>query len=453
MKIVQHVEEMINPDILSAGSRIYVSGNAATPQALLNRVAYDSAIRHIELFSVLLLGDIEDLFSEETCSRVTHRIIFNGPHSRKAVNNGWAKYQLMHLSDIPRQFRDYIPLDAVMVSVSGPDSGGNFSLGCTVEGMMGAIESVKKNGGVVLAERNAKMPFVLGTFLHKDDIDYLYDCEYDLPLSPVPEPDHRARRIARIIAEKYITDGATLQYGIGEVPEAVTDAILEKKVKDLGIHTELFADAMRKLVEKRIVTNRFTFTRSNFSIASIFLSGSKAGYDWLGVNSAVQSRPSDYTNNIINIARQPKMIAINSAIGVDLHANIWADSMEARSIYSGVGGQADFIRGAYLSEGGAPIIALKSTTRSGVSKIVHSCPAGITTTGIPADPVIIVTEHGAFDPKGLSMSEHAVGIAYLAQPDIRDDLLKFIFDTSAFHKPREALKSGWPKGFTPYEKI
>ena len=317
--------------------------------------------------------------------------------------------------------------------------------------MLAAIQSARENNGVIIAERNARMPFILGTTIPAAFIDYLVDSDYDLPVSPVKKPDQKAKDIATLIAHLYIKDGCTLQYGIGEVPEAVTQAIIDKGVKDLGIRTELFADAMRILVEKGIVTNRFLNNR--FSIATIFLSGVRGGYNWMEYNSSIQSRPSDRTNNIINIARCPDMIAINSAMGVDLHGNIWADSLDARKIYSGVGGQADFLRGAYLSEGGVPIIAMKSTASRGESKIVDKCPEGITTTAIPADPVIIVTEQGAFDPRGLSITEHAMGIAYLAEPEIRECLLKHIYDSGQFHRPTMNLTCGIPKGFYPLSRI
>jgi len=270
------------------------------------------------------------------------------------------------------------------------------------------------------------MPFVLGTTIHESEIDYMLDTDYALPISPVHQPDEMSRRIGRLLTDRYISDGTTLQYGIGEVPEAVTDAIIDKGVKDIGIYTELFADAMRKLIDEGVVTNRYLDV--NFSIASIFLAADKEGYEWLHYNSSVQSRPCDFTNSILNIAKQPKMVAINSAIGVDLHGNIWADSLQGRQVYSGIGGQADFLRGSYLSEGGHAIIAMKSTTAKGISKIMDMCPEGITTTAIAADPVIIVTENGAFDPRGLNIAEHAIGIAHLAEPATRDKLLKRIFD-------------------------
>ncbi|MEZ5197912.1 MAG: acetyl-CoA hydrolase/transferase C-terminal domain-containing protein [Bacteroidales bacterium] len=224
-----------------------------------------------------------------------------------------------------------------------------------------------------------------------------------------------------------------------------------KRVKDIGIYTELFADAMRKLVDKGVVTNRYL--EVNFSIASIFLAADKQGYDWLDFNSSVQSRPCNFTNSISNIAKQHKMVAINSAIGVDLHGNIWADSLKGRQVYSGIGGQADFLRGSYLSEDGYAIIAMKSTTASGISKIVDMCPEGITTTAIAADPVIIVTENGAFDPRGLNIAEHAVGIAHLAEEETREKLLRQIYNSPEFHKPKQALKGKAPKGFISYSAI
>ncbi|MCK4569554.1 MAG: acetyl-CoA hydrolase/transferase family protein [Bacteroidales bacterium] len=451
MKKVKKVEEIINSRLIKPGSIIYTAGNAATPQVLLKQLASDSYIREVEMLSILLLGDIADLFSEEACKRITHRIIFNGEHSREAMNTGRATYQLMHLSDVPRQLKHNIKPDIVLLQLSGPDNGGNYSFGTTVEGAKAAVDSARARGGLIIAECNAKMPFVLGTTLHSSEIDYLLDVDYELPVSPVHEPDERANKIGRLIAELFIKDGSTLQYGIGEVPEAVTTAIINKGVKDLGIYTELFSNAMLTLVDKGIANNRFL--RNNFAISTIFLSGDSEGYQWLHFNSSIQSRPSDQTNNVMYISAQPKMTAINSAMGVDLHGNIWADSLDARKIYSGIGGQADFLRGSYLSEGGVPIIAMKSTTDTGFHKIMNKCPEGITTTAIAADPIVIVTEHGAFNPRGLNISEHAIGIAHLAAPEQRNNLLKTIYESKAFHKPRQALKDVSPKGFMAYNKV
>ncbi|MCK5765330.1 MAG: acetyl-CoA hydrolase/transferase family protein [Bacteroidales bacterium] len=451
MKKVNKVEDIINSRLIKPGAIIYTAGNAATPQVLLKQLSADSSIKDVEMLSILLLGDIAELFSGQACKRITHRIIFNGEHSREAVNTGRATYQLMHLSDIPRQLKQNIKPDVVLLQVSGPDNGGNYSFGTTVEGVKAAVDSARARGGLVIAECNKKMPFVLGTSMHSSEIDYLLEVDYDLPVSPVHEPDERANKIGKMIAELFIKDGSTLQYGIGEVPEAVTTAIIGKGVKDLGIYTELFSDAMRTLVDKGIVNNRFL--RNNFAVSTIFLSGEKEGYQWLHFNSSVQSRPSNQTNNMMYISAQPKMTAINSAMGVDLHGNIWADSLDARKIYSGIGGQVDFLRGSYLSEGGTPIIAMKSTTDKGYHKILDKCPEGITTTAIAADPIVIVTEYGAFNPGGLNISEHAIGIAHLAAPEQRDHLLKTIYESKAFHKPRQALKEVSPKGFVAYEMV
>ena len=447
MKTANSVDQVINPSTIPQGSRIYAAGNSATPNILLNRLAENEAISGVELLGALLMGDLENLFSEKTCERITHRIIFNGPQSRTALNSGRAMYQLMHLSDIPRQLQKYIQPDVVLLTVSGPDNGGNYSLGTAVEGIPAAISSAKSRGGLVIAERNARMPFVLGSTIKEDMIDYLLDTDYDLPVHPAIGADEKAEKIGRIIAEHYIHDGCTLQYGIGEVPEAVTQAVLDKGVRELGIHTELFATAMRKLVQSGAVTNRYN--QRPFSISSLFLAENREGYEWLDYNSSIQSRPCNVTNSTMNIAKRPNMVAVNSAIGVDLHGNIWADSLNATKIFSGIGGQSDFLRGANLSPGGVPIIAMKSATASGVPKILEKSPEGITSTAIAADPVVIVTEQGAFDPRGLSICEHAVGIAHLAEPHTREELLRHIYETDKFHKPRQALSDKLPKGFIP----
>jgi len=451
MKIVEHIEDAVNAKNIPSAAVIYTGGNAATPQVLLQQLAKNDSIKNVTLLSVLLLGEIQELFTKKTCERIEHRIIFNGPHSRKAMNTGKASYQMLHLSDIPRQMRRYVKPNIVFLSVAGPDNGGNFSYGTSIEGCMAAVDSAKTQGGVVIAERNVKMPFVMGTTIHESEIDFLVDTDYPIPVSPVNKVDDRAKLIADIIAQLYVDDGSTLQFGIGEIPEAVTDAIIQKGVKNLGIHTELFADAMRILVEKGVVTNHYLdFT---FSVATVFLSNSASGYEWFNYNSSIQGRPSNFTNYIPTIALLPKMVSINSGIGTDLHGNIWADSLNSTMIYSGIGGQADFIRGSYLSKGGVPIIAMKSTTSDGRSKIMLRSPKGITTTAIAADPVVIVTEYGAFDPRGLNIAEHAVAIAHLAAPKYREKLLKHIYDSKEYYRPQKIIGNRPPKGFIPYDAV
>jgi len=454
MHVIHHPEEAICAAHLPPGTGIYAAGNAATPQVLLRQLAQATEIRDVDLYSVLPLGDdLEDLFSEDRCRSLTHRVIFNSHLTREAVNRGRAKYLPWHLSEISRHLSRPGGPSVVLATVSGPDKGGNYSLGTTVEAVWGAIQAAKQRGGIVIAERNAQMPFVLGTTIPGSTIDYLLETDYPLPRSPVHSPDETARRIGEIIAALYIRDGSgsepgsTLQYGIGEVPDAVTEAILARGYRDLGIHTELFSDAMIRLVQQGAVTNRWQGL--GFSVSSIFLSGTPEGYAWLDYNSSVQSRPCEYTNSVFRIAEQPRMVAVNSAIGVDIQGNIWADSLDARKIYSGVGGQSDFIRGAQHSEDGVAIIAMKSTTSGGLPKVVERCPAGITTTAIPADQVILVTEYGAFDPRGRSLGERGVGIAHLAPPVQREHLLQVIANDPAFHWRDRTPHRGVP-GFTPY---
>ncbi|MFC2076145.1 acetyl-CoA hydrolase/transferase family protein [candidate division KSB1 bacterium] len=458
MKRVESAADAVNPSVIPPGSRIYVGGNAATPQTLLNQLASDTDIKDVDLYSVLLLGEetiMRKLFSAAACKRITHRVIFNSAHTRDAVNSGRAKYQLWHLSEIPRNLRNHVKPNMVFVQVAGPDHGGNYSLGVTVEAVLAAIETAKDIGGTVIAEHNKRMPFVLGTTIPENVIDYMVEADYELPSSPVDPPDQKADRIGRLITELYINDGATLQFGIGEVPDAVTNTLLDKKPKDLGVHSELFSDGMRKLVEAGIVTNKIDKKEGErFSVATVFLSPTPEGYRWLHYNSSVQSRPCDYTNSILTIARQPNMVSLNSAIGIDLHGNIWADSLQARQIYSGVGGQSDFIRGVQYSEDGVAIIALKAGTEDGIAKIVDKHPEGITLTATAADPVIVVSEHGAINLRGLSIGERAVGISYLADPEQRERLLKQVYDNPAFHKPKSFLLDGkYPRRFIPYKEL
>ena len=456
MRSIEHAAEVINPSVLKPKSVIYTAGNAATPQTLLQQLAEDLSIQQVALYSILPLGErISGLFSQERCKGLTHRVLFNSHLSRAAVNKGWAKYHPMHLSEIPKYALQSEGPDVVLLSVAGPDNGGNFSLGPAVEAIPAAIEATKSKGGLVIAERNRKMPFVIGSTIPTESIDYLIDSDYPLPVSPVREADEKALKIGEIIASLYIKDGSgrqpgsTLQYGIGEVPDAVTSAILQRGIRDLSVHTELFASGMRRLLEHGAVSNRWK-QRERYSVSTFYLAENQAGYDWLDFNSSVQLKPCEYTNSVFTIAQNPNMVAINSAIGVDLHSNIWADSLDARKIYSGVGGQSDFIRGAQYSPGGIAIIALKSETNSGKPKILDRCPAGITTTAIPADNVILVTEHGAFDPRNLSLTEHAVGIAHLAAPEQREKLLKTIYDDPFFHNPERSEKRH-ARGFVPYE--
>ena len=218
MKTINHVSEAVNSTVIKPGSVIYTGGNAATPQILLKQIIKDSTIIDVELISALLLGDVEELFHETTCGRIKHRIIFSGPYSRNALNKGLATYQVMHLSNVPYQVKNYLKPNIVFLTVSGPDKGGNYSLGTTVEGILAAIQHAKASGGIVIAEKNRQMPFILGTTISESEIDFLIETDYELPVIPYHHPDETANKIGRLITGLYISNGSTLQFGIGTVP-------------------------------------------------------------------------------------------------------------------------------------------------------------------------------------------------------------------------------------------
>ena len=212
MKIVKNAKDIINSTYIKQGSVIYTAGNAAAPQTLLKQLARDPYIYNIELLSVLLLGDVEELFTEMACQKIKHRIIFSGPYSREPLNKGMATYQLMHLSDIPKQVIKYIKPNICMFTVSGPDNGGNYSYGTTVEGVQSAVHAIRENGGIIIVERNKQMPFVLGTTIHESEIDFMLDTDYSLPVSPVHKPDAVARRIFAMVSWPGASTITTMSY-------------------------------------------------------------------------------------------------------------------------------------------------------------------------------------------------------------------------------------------------
>lgn len=446
-------------------AEIYFSGNAATPKFLLEKLVEITQSGELpkdfaNIYGVLPLmnkGDlVNELFLPPVTSSIRPNMFFPGPLVREAINSGRAYYQNKHLSDIADNLINSIRPNVVLLTVNGPDNGGNYSLGTTVEGVLAAVHYAHENGGVVIAEMNHNMPKINGSTIPEKMINFLIESNNPLPISPVKSPDERAKKIGEIIAALYIHNNSCIQYGIGEVPEAVSDAILLKGVKELGIHTELFADAMIRLHQAGIVTNEHKKFDIGISTSSIFLAKDKKGYEWLGDNACVQSKPSEYTNNILIIAQQPNMVSINGAIAVDLNGAVCADMARNRYIINGTGGWVNFNTGAYLSDGGTPIVALKSTTlRRGeeISKIVDSLESGINHTGRSVDPFVIVTEHGAVDKKYLSHGQFALAIAYLAGPtEYRENLLRIIYDSkSPFTHPSKPLKDNeYPKGFIPY---
>jgi acyl-CoA hydrolase len=349
-------------------------------------------------------------------SHFRHRALFVGPNARAAVNDGRADYVPVFLSDVPQLFESgALPLDAVLVNATPPDAHGFCSLGVSVEAMHAAIRAAS----TVIVQLNKAMPRTLGeSFIHVDDIDLAVEVDvapYEHPNGPIGEVE---RRIGQYVAE-LIPNGATIQLGIGAIPAATALALMDHR--DLGVHTEMFTDAVVDLVEAGVVTGARK-ERNRGKIVTAFLMGTRRLYDFVDNNPMVEMRSVDFTNDTHVIRSFTGMTAINSAIEVDLTGQVVADSI-GRRIYSGVGGQMDFMRGAALAPEGRAIIALPSTAAHGtVSRIapVIAASAGVVTTR--AHVRTVVTEYGVAELFGRSLRERAAALIGIAHPDHRDRL-------------------------------
>jgi acyl-CoA hydrolase len=352
----------------------------------------------------------------EMASHFRHRSLFIGPNARAAIAEGRADYVPVFLSDVPRLFASgALPLDAVLVNATPPDEHGFCSLGTSVEAMHAAIRAAR----LVIVQFNRAMPRTLGdSFIHVNEIDL--GVEVDVPPyeRPVGEIGDIERRIGAHIAE-LIPDGATLQLGIGAIPAAT--ALFLRDKRDLGIHTEMFTDSVVDLVEAGAITGAAK-ERNRGKIVTAFMMGSERLYRFIDDNPMVEMRPVDFTNDTHVIRSFSKMVAINSAIEVDLTGQVVADSIGHR-MYSGVGGQMDFIRGAALATDGRAIIALPSTAAGGaVSRITGTLRPGAGVVTTRAHVRTIVTEYGVAELFGKSLYERAEALIAIAHPDFRDDL-------------------------------
>ena len=345
-----------------------------------------------------------------------HRALFIGPNARAAVNEGRADFVPVFLSDVPALFRSGIqPLDAVLVNATPPDAHGFCSLGPSVEAMHAAVRAAD----TVIVQFNKAFPRTLGeSFIHVDQIDYAV--EVDIPPYSVPMPviGDVERRIGEFVAD-LIPNGATIQMGIGAIPTAVGLALRAKK--DLGVHTEMMTDCVVDLVEKGVITGARK-ERNVGKIVCAFMMGTQRLYDFVDDNPMVEMRAVDFTNDTHVIRSFSKMCAINSAIEIDLTGQIVADSIGHR-MYSGVGGQMDFVRGASLASEGRSFIALPSTTVDGHrSKIVASLQEGAGVVTTRAHARTIVTEFGVAELWGRSLHERAAALIEIADPRFRDTL-------------------------------
>ena len=401
------------------GNRVFVGSGAAEPQTLvaaLVRRRHDLA--GAEVIHIMTLG-VAPYVDAKFHEGFRHNAFFIGANTREAVADCRADYTPIFLSELPRLIREGRrgPIDVALIQTSPPDKFGFMSYGVSVDIVKAAAESACR----VVAQVNSRMPRVLGdSFIHVSQVHALVPVEEPLLEAKHPAPDEVAQRIGQRIAD-LIEDGSTLQMGIGTIPDAVLACLTDKK--DLGIHTEMFSDGVIPLVEAGVINGRRKNIRPG-KIVSSFVLGSHRLYDWLHDNPMVEFHPTEYTNDPFRIAQHDKMIAINSALEVDLTGQVCADSL-GTYFYSGIGGQVDFIRGASRSHGGKPIIALPATAKHGAqSRIVSALKPGAGVVTSRGDVHYVVTEFGVADLHGKSIRERVLALVHIAHPDFRDQLME-----------------------------
>jgi 4-hydroxybutyrate CoA-transferase len=403
---------------IKSQDRVYISGNAATPYVLMNALAArKEELEDVELVHVLLLGE-DPLSSPEMVGHFRHNSLFVGPADRKAINEGRADYIPIFLHQIPNLFYSgQMPLDVALIHTSPPDEHGFMSLGVEVLASKAAIETAK----TVIVQVNEKMPRILGdSFIHVSRVDQVVEISEDLPQLQKKPFTEVERRIGHLIAE-LIPEGSTLQLGIGGIPDAVLSALKGKT--DLGVHTEMVSDGVMEAIEEGIVTGAKKSFHP-YKVILTFMLGSKRLYEYANNNPVFEAHPTDYTNHPFNVSKNDSMVAINSAIEVDITGQVCSDSIGSY-IYSGFGGQVDFIRGAAHSKGGKPIIALPSTAKNDeMSRIVPYLKEGAGVVTTRADVKYIITEYGVAYLHGKNLHERTKALINIAHPDFRDGLIK-----------------------------
>ena len=416
-----------------SGQRVFIGSGAAEPQLLVKALAdrgpelADTQITHILTLGVAPYADpkLKDGFR--------HNALFIGPNVREAVAEGRADFTPVFLSEVPRLFRrGKLPIDVALIQVSPPDEHGYCSYGVSVDVTKAAAESAEH----VVAEINPNMPRTLGDcFIHINDIHQLVPSDMPILEAPEGEIDDIAGQIGLHIAE-LIQDGSTLQLGIGTIPDAVLASLDGKK--NLGIHSEMISDGVIGLVEKGVINGSCKNTHVGKIVAS-FAIGSRRLYDFIDNNPMCEFHPSDYTNDPFRIAENDRVVAINSALQVDLTGQVCADSL-GTYFYSGIGGQVDFIRGASRSDEGRPIIALPSTAHGGkVSRIVPTLTPGAGVVTSRGDVHYVVTEFGIADLHGKTIRERAMALIHIAHPDHREQLMEEARNRKLVYADQEAV--------------
>jgi acetyl-CoA hydrolase len=408
---------------IKSGDRIFLTGNVSVPQKVLGAlVEHAPNLENVEVCQALTIGPA-DYVKPEMEGHLRVNTLFISHNVRKAVQEGRADFTPVHLSEFPLLFkRGLLPLDAAIIHVSLPDEHGFCSLGVEV----GLTKTPAESAKIIIAEVNQQMPRTLGdSFIHVSRLNYIVPVDYPLVEMPMSEEGNSevVEKIAGFVAD-LIPDGATMQLGIGAIPDAVLNYLHHKK--DLGVHSELFSDGVIDLVNAGVMTNARKSLHPGKIIAG-FMLGTRQLYDWADDNPLIELHRTEYVNDPFVIAQNERMVAINSAIEVDLTGQVCADSIGPK-LYSGVGGQLDFIYGASRSKGGVPVIALPSTTilRDGTHFTLIAAMlkegAGVVTSRNHVR--YVVTEYGVADLYGKTIRQRARQLINISHPDFRADLEK-----------------------------
>lgn len=406
---------------IESGNRLFMTGNVSVPKVLLAAlVRRTKQLKDVELCQALTVGP-SDFVDPEMEGHLRVNTMFISANVRKAVQEGRADFTPVLLSEFPLLFKNRIlPLDAALVHVSPPDEHGFCSLGVEV----GLTKTPAESARIVIAEVNEQMPRTLGdTFIHVSRLNYVVPVNYPIAEMPMAEEGDQetVQKIAGYISD-LIPDGATIQMGIGAIPDAVLNYLFNKK--DLGVHTELFSEGVIDLVEAGVLTNSRKTLHPGKIVAG-FILGTQRLYKWVDDNPLIELHRTEYVNDPFVIAQNERMVAINSAIEIDLTGQVCADSIGPK-LYSGVGGQLDFIYGASRSKGGVPIIAMPSTSilRDGrmVSKITCMLKEGAGVVTSRNHIRFVVTEYGVAELYGKSIRQRAQALINVAHPQFREEM-------------------------------
>jgi acyl-CoA hydrolase len=416
--------------VVQSGMRVYIHPGCAEPEALVHAlIARGPLINDVEIVHLMTMGDA-GYIAPELEGHFRHNAMFIGGNVRAAVNDGRADYTPVHLSEVEELFESgAMPLDVALIQVSPPDAHGFCSFGVGVDTTLTAA----KCAHWVVAQVNDKMPRTYGdSFIHVSKLHAVVEASRPLCELKKTEITEMHTAIARNVAG-LIEDGAVLQTGIGGIPDAVLPFLMDRK--DLGVHTELVSDSVMPLIEAGVING----ARKNFKPRKVilgFMLGSRQLFEFVDNNPIFEFHPNAYTNDPALIARNDNMVAINSALQIDLTGQVCSDSI-GTSFYSGIGGQVDFLRGSSRSKGGKPIIALSSTAKSGaISRIVPTLSPGagvVTSRGLIR---YVVTEYGVAYLHGKSIRERAKALIEIAHPKFRDELYEYCEKTKWLQRPQ-----------------